>query len=59
MLSYCLDKPLDCGKLCLDIQKFIHSHNITEPGGDKVMVISIQHITDEKPQIKNIENCHS
>jgi len=55
MISYCLDKQIDCGKLCEDIQKLIYSHNVSGPPGDKVLVITIKTITDEQPLIKNIE----
>lgn len=46
MIVYALNKPLDCQKICFDIQKLIDRSNQSEPGIEKALVISLQNITE-------------
>lgn len=55
MIAYVLDKPIDCGKICHDIQTLIDSHNNLDSQSHKVLVITIKDITDEIPSVPKIE----
>lgn len=46
MITYTLNKPLDCQKVCLDIQKLISNSNQSDPNTEKVLVINLQTITE-------------
>lgn len=54
MIVYTLSKPLDCGKVCQDMQKLIDSHNQTDPESDKVLIITIKNIVDEQTAIPKL-----
>lgn len=54
MVVYTLDKPLDCGRICNDIQKLINSHNESDPQSDKVLIITIKNIVDEQTTIPKL-----
>lgn len=56
MIVYVLDKPIDCGKICYDIQKLIDSHNNADSQSDKALVITIRNIIDEIPSVPKLES---
>jgi hypothetical protein len=54
MLAYALDKALDCGRICNDVQKLINSHNESDPQSDKLLIISIRNIVNEQTDIPKL-----
>jgi hypothetical protein len=55
MIVYALDKPLDCGRICNDVQRLINSHNESDSQSDKVLIITIKNITDEQTIIPKLQ----
>lgn len=55
MIAYILNKPLDCNKICYDIQQLINSQN-SETISDKVLTISVCSIVDAVPEIPRLEH---
>lgn len=53
MIAYVLNKPLDCNKICYDIQNLINYY--ANQDGDKVLIIDIKTITDTVDQTPLIE----
>jgi hypothetical protein len=56
MIVYALNKPLDCNRICFDIQQLINISNDSDPVRDKVLTISIKEVIDSNPYIPRLEN---
>jgi len=55
MIAYALDKPLDCGRICNDVQRLINGHNESDPQSDKLLIITIKSINDEQTIIPKLQ----
>lgn len=52
MISYVLNKEINCGDICNNIQKLVVNFQQTNPNSQGVLVIQIRELTDSQEHIE-------